>query len=92
MAARGARAAAGNAVVGFLHSASAAAYTGLVAVFRTERHRASIARLRSRRRETDLARLRSRSCIIDGDAVACDETGVPSFERIRPPRRHLGNI
>src|SRR6266700_4191513 len=34
-----------------------------------------------------LARLRSRSCIIDGEAVACDETGVPSFERIRY-RRH----
>jgi bifunctional non-homologous end joining protein LigD len=34
-----------------------------------------------------LARLRSRSCIIDGEAVACDESGVPSFERIRY-RRH----
>jgi ATP-dependent DNA ligase len=34
-----------------------------------------------------LARLRSRSCIIDGKAVACDESGVPSFERIRY-RRH----
>jgi bifunctional non-homologous end joining protein LigD len=34
-----------------------------------------------------LARLRSHSCIIDGEAVACDESGVPSFERIRY-RRH----
>jgi ATP-dependent DNA ligase len=25
-----------------------------------------------------LARLRSRSCIIDGEAVACDDNGVPS--------------
>jgi bifunctional non-homologous end joining protein LigD len=34
-----------------------------------------------------LARLRSRSCIIDGEAVACDNTGMPSFNRIRY-RRH----
>jgi bifunctional non-homologous end joining protein LigD len=34
-----------------------------------------------------LARLRSRSCVIDGEAVACDESGVPTFERIRY-RRH----
>jgi ATP-dependent DNA ligase len=34
-------------------------------------------------RGVSLARLRSRSCIIDGEAVACDESGVPSFERIR---------
>ena len=26
--------------------------------------------------------LRSRSCIIDGEAVCCDDTGVPSFERL----------
>jgi bifunctional non-homologous end joining protein LigD len=30
-----------------------------------------------------LVRLRSRSCIIDGEAVACDDRGVPSFDRIR---------
>jgi bifunctional non-homologous end joining protein LigD len=30
-----------------------------------------------------LARLRSRSCIIDGEAVACDENGVTSFDRVR---------
>jgi bifunctional non-homologous end joining protein LigD len=30
-----------------------------------------------------LARLRSRSCIIDGEAVACDDTGVSSFDLIR---------
>jgi ATP-dependent DNA ligase len=30
-----------------------------------------------------LARLRSRSCIIDGEAVACDENGVTSFNRVR---------
>ena len=34
-----------------------------------------------------LARLRSRSCIIDGEAVACDDDGMPSFNRIRY-RRH----
>ena len=34
-----------------------------------------------------LARLRSRSCIIDGEAVACDDNGVTSFDRIRY-RRH----
>src|SRR5262245_5325633 len=34
-----------------------------------------------------LARLRSRSCIIDGEAVACDDDGLPSFDRIRY-RRH----
>jgi len=30
-----------------------------------------------------LARLRSRSCIIDGEAVACDDNGVASFNLIR---------
>jgi hypothetical protein len=30
-----------------------------------------------------LARLRSRSCTIDGEAVACGDDGVPSFDRIR---------
>jgi bifunctional non-homologous end joining protein LigD len=30
-----------------------------------------------------LARLRSRSCIVDGEAVACDDSGVSSFDRIR---------
>jgi|SRR5262245_10831003 len=34
-----------------------------------------------------LASLRSRSCIIDGEAVACDENGVASFDRIRYRRR-----
>jgi bifunctional non-homologous end joining protein LigD len=30
-----------------------------------------------------LARLRARSCIIDGEAVACGEGGIASFDRIR---------
>src|ERR1700704_3065539 len=33
-----------------------------------------------------LARLRSRSCIIDGEAVACDETGIARFDRLRHHR------
>jgi bifunctional non-homologous end joining protein LigD len=33
-----------------------------------------------------LARLRSRSCIIDGEAVACDHNGVASFDLIRYQR------
>src|SRR5262249_52930035 len=35
-----------------------------------------------------LARLRSRSCIIDGEAVACDDNGVASFD---PVGRHRHN-
>jgi bifunctional non-homologous end joining protein LigD len=38
-----------------------------------------------------LARLRSRSCIIDGEAVACGDDGVPSFDRIRY-RRHDADV
>jgi ATP-dependent DNA ligase len=34
-----------------------------------------------------LGRLRSRSCIIDGEAVACDDNGAASFNLIRY-RRH----
>ena len=30
-----------------------------------------------------VARLRSRSCIIDGEAVACDERGIAAFDLIR---------
>jgi ATP-dependent DNA ligase len=33
-----------------------------------------------------LARLRSRSCILDGEAVACDENGLAWFDRIRHHR------
>jgi bifunctional non-homologous end joining protein LigD len=35
--------------------------------------------------------LRSRSCTIDGEAVACGDNGVPSFDRIRY-RRHDGSV
>jgi bifunctional non-homologous end joining protein LigD len=35
-----------------------------------------------------LVRLRSRSCIIDGEAVACDDNGVASFDRIRHHRHN----
>ena len=38
-----------------------------------------------------LARLRSPSCIIDGEAVACDNKGMPSFDRIRY-RRHDASV
>jgi bifunctional non-homologous end joining protein LigD len=38
-----------------------------------------------------LVRLRSRSCIIDGEAVACDDNGVTSFNRVRY-RRHDESI
>jgi ATP-dependent DNA ligase len=38
-----------------------------------------------------LARLRSRSCIIDGEAVCCDDNGRPSFDRIRY-RKHDGDV
>jgi bifunctional non-homologous end joining protein LigD len=34
-----------------------------------------------------LARLRSRSCIIDAEAVACDDNGVASFNLIRYRRQ-----
>src|SRR5260221_880448 len=37
-----------------------------------------------------LVRLRSCSCIIDGEAVVCDDNGVASFDRIRH-RRHDGD-
>jgi len=38
-----------------------------------------------------LARLRPRSCIIDGEAVCCDEDRMPSFDRIRY-RRHDASV
>ena len=38
-----------------------------------------------------LARLRSRSCIIDGEAVCCDDDGMASFDRIRY-RRHDASV
>jgi bifunctional non-homologous end joining protein LigD len=37
-----------------------------------------------------LARLRSRSCIIDGEAVACDDNGVASFDLVRHQRANDG--
>src|SRR5262245_23694447 len=38
-----------------------------------------------------LAWLRSHSCIIDGEAVCCDDNGMPSFDRIRY-RRHDARV
>jgi ATP-dependent DNA ligase len=38
-----------------------------------------------------LARLRPRSCVIDGEAVACGEDGIASFDRVRY-RRHDGGV
>ena len=37
-----------------------------------------------------LARLRSRSCIIDGEAVECDDNGVASFDLVRHHRHNDG--
>ena len=39
-----------------------------------------------------LARLRSRSCIIDGEAVACDDNGVASFDLVRHHRANDGTV
>jgi bifunctional non-homologous end joining protein LigD len=41
---------------------------------------------RIEQRNDALARLRSRSCIIDGEAVACDDNGVASFDLVRHHR------
>jgi ATP-dependent DNA ligase len=38
-----------------------------------------------------LTSLRSRSCVIDEEAVACDDNGLASFERIRY-RQHDGGL
>jgi bifunctional non-homologous end joining protein LigD len=38
-----------------------------------------------------LARLRTCSCIIDGEAVACDDNGLAVFDRIRY-RRHDASV
>jgi ATP-dependent DNA ligase len=38
-----------------------------------------------------LGNLRSRSCIIDGEAVACGDDGIASFDRIRY-RRHDADV
>jgi bifunctional non-homologous end joining protein LigD len=38
-----------------------------------------------------LVRLRLRSCIIDGEAVCCDNDGLSSFDRIRY-RRHDASV
>src|SRR5262245_50275911 len=38
-----------------------------------------------------MASLRTRSCVIDGEAVCCDDSGVPSFDRIRY-RRHDASV
>jgi bifunctional non-homologous end joining protein LigD len=38
-----------------------------------------------------LARLRSKSYIIDGEAVACDGNGMPTFDRIQY-RHHDGSV
>jgi bifunctional non-homologous end joining protein LigD len=39
-----------------------------------------------------LVRLRARSCIIDGEAVACGDDGIASFDRIRYRRHDLPMI
>jgi ATP-dependent DNA ligase len=37
-----------------------------------------------------LARLRSRSCLIDGEAVCCDDNGLPIFEKLRATEKING--
>jgi ATP-dependent DNA ligase len=39
-----------------------------------------------------LAGLRSRSCIIDGEAVACDDNGVASFDLVRHQRANASTF
>src|SRR5215471_17777659 len=39
-----------------------------------------------------LARLRSRSCIIDGEAVACNDNGVALFDRVGPYSRSVSRV
>src|SRR5262245_9239353 len=39
-----------------------------------------------------LARLCSRSCIIDGEAVACDDNGIASFDLVRHHRANDGGV
>jgi bifunctional non-homologous end joining protein LigD len=36
-----------------------------------------------------VARLRPRSCIIDGEAVACDDNGMTNFDRVRYRRNDV---
>ena len=48
--------------------------------------RATTSPIASRRSSRTLARLRSRSRIIDGEAVACDDNGVASFDLVRHQR------
>src|SRR5262249_53513815 len=59
-------------------------------------------RLRSRNRDEwspryslivePVAALRVRSCLIDGEAVACDDNGVAVFAKLRQLRNELGRV
>jgi bifunctional non-homologous end joining protein LigD len=81
-----------NGLSGFVLEVETAgvALTAMMSAFK-RRHSAASAGHPFRLIAEALTGLRSRSCIIDGEAVACDDNGLASFERIRY-RQHDGDV